>query len=148
MHANQEYTQFYLDTGYLTKFKINHLDISNSTLTPQKLNNTLTSWQSLFNPDENYLFQIGVVDCYSEKSSRIYFALHHLLIDVVSWRIICHDLELIYTHLCSITPEQAKATDVAEILGTKGTSYRQWVYLINNYANSEDHKQVEIERAY
>lgn len=145
---NQEYSQFYVEPDQLTKYKINYLDINKNKLTASELKDTLTSWQSGFSPNDNYMFQIGVITGYEDNSSNIYFAIHHLLIDTVSWRIICHDLETIYKKLCNLTIKQAKNIPISQILGTKGTSYRQWAELVNNYANMQDAKQVESEKDF
>lgn len=142
----------------------------------QYLNNILTSWQDKFvldynatqdrirnqfnnntNGDESpnllnkLLFSVGLIEGYADGDSRVYFALHHLLVDDVSWRIIAHDLGKIYgkfaeaklASLFSTTAESSQlstlvATPVEDILGTKGTSYRQWVNLVKSY--SEDHE--------
>src|SRR6185437_2945067 len=163
------YEQYYAKVEELTKFKINYLDLNklaskdakDKYLTEEEFNKQLTIkltrklilWQSKFNPKQNYLFQIGVVSGYTDNSIRIYFALHHLLVDVVSWRIICHDLEVIYTKLSQlkhsgVTNPELKKLNPEEILGIKGTSYRQWVKVVAKYANSNTPQEIESEKMY
>jgi hypothetical protein len=62
----------------------------------------------------------------------VYFALHHLIVDAVSWRILTADLKTIYAALSS--GKVNSATPVEQILGNKGSSYRQWVTTIQEYA--------------
>ena len=38
------------------------------------------------------LIEIGYIYGYSDNSARIFFALHHLIVDVVSWRILVEHL--------------------------------------------------------
>jgi amino acid adenylation domain-containing protein/non-ribosomal peptide synthase protein (TIGR01720 family) len=85
----------------------------------EELENIFTHWQSEFNIETGPLYQIGYVYGYKDQSARIYFALHHLIIDSVSWRILLEDLQNLY---------QGKA------LSPKTSSYRQWVDAIKEYA--------------
>ncbi|WP_228450449.1 condensation domain-containing protein, partial [Chryseobacterium rhizosphaerae] len=80
--------------------------------------------------------QIGYISGYADGSARIYFALHHLIIDAVSWRIITEDLKNIYQSL--------EKGDTEYITGhVKGTSYRQWVEAVRSYKteNAESRAQ-------
>ena len=49
------------------------------------------------------------------------FASHHLIIDAVSWRILLEDIKAIYNN---------------ESLLSKTTSYRQWINVVNSYADN------------
>jgi len=93
----------------------------------------LTAWQSGFDVLEGKLWMAGYLEGYDQDRARIFLAFHHLIIDVVSWRIIQDDLRMIYEGLL----------EARELSGTKGSSYRQWVKYVNTYAS--DHSS---ERGY
>src|SRR5258708_3937642 len=64
--------------------------------------------------------------------------MHHLVTDTVSWRIITEDLQRVYAYLSA----KGKGSDlrgvaVREILGSKGSSYRQWVEAVGNYCEGD-----------
>ncbi|NDA90737.1 MAG: gramicidin biosynthesis protein, partial [Alphaproteobacteria bacterium] len=127
---NNNYVQYYDSSVKVEKLKI--LDIR--TLKSQegskkfeiKLQNILTEWQSNFNIEKGPVYAIGYIYGYNDGSSRIVFALHHLIVDTVSWRVLIEDLRNIYNQ---------------KDLGPKGSSYRQWVNAVKKYANT--HKNEE-----
>jgi non-ribosomal peptide synthase protein (TIGR01720 family) len=85
-----------------------------------KLEEHLTYWQSEFDIEKGPVYSIGYLHGYDDGSSRIYFAFHHLIIDSVSWRILIEDLKDLYD---------------GKKLAPKGTSYRQWINKIEEYAS-------------
>ncbi len=64
----------------------------------------------------------------SEKKNRLFMVIHHLAVDGVAWRIILDDITRALTALLA-----GEAID----LGEKGSSYRQWVNALQNYATSK-----------
>ncbi|KTC83772.1 non-ribosomal peptide synthase, partial [Legionella cincinnatiensis] len=102
------------------------LDVSG--LDAAALEEQMTLWQSGFNGTTGPLYCFAYLSGYADGSSRIYIAMHHLLVDAVSWRILADDLHHLYE---------------GQSLGAKGSSYRQWVDALQDYA--EYH---EDERAY
>ena len=122
--GSEGYTQYYAIDGKVEELRI--LDIKTlevregSKEFSTELENIFTDWQSCFNIEEGPLYSIGYIHGYSDGSSRIYFALHHLIIDAVSWRILVEDLEFIYN-----------GGEVEK----KRTSYRQWVDTIRKYTD-------------
>ncbi len=78
----------------------------------------LTEWQSHFNIDKGPMGTCGYLHGFIDGSARIFFALHHLIVDTVSWRILAEDLESLYR---------------GNSLGNKGTSYRQWVEAVQTF---------------
>ncbi len=78
----------------------------------EELHDRLTAWQSGFDLQYGPLYYFGYLHGYADGSSRLFFALHHLIVDTVSWHILLEDLRALY--------EQRP-------LGDKGSSYRQWV---------------------
>ncbi|REC69945.1 hypothetical protein DRF57_22760, partial [Chryseobacterium rhizosphaerae] len=116
---NGTYTQQY---GIERISDIKYLDVSG--LPSEDLPGILTEWQAQFNIEKGPLFQIGYIKGYEDGSARIFFALHHLIIDAVSWRIITEDLKNLYQTL-------EKGNTVETPL--KGSSYRQWIDAIKGY---------------
>lgn len=96
------------------------LDVS--TCNKAMITKVLSQWQSHFNLEEGPLWQVGYLYGYPDNSARLYFAFHHLIIDVVSWRILIEDLNSLYQ---------------GNRLPKKTSSYRQWVTTIRKYA--KDH---------
>lgn len=86
-----------------------------------KLNEVLTLWQNNFNLEKGPTYSIGYIYGFASGKSQIHFAIHHLMIDAVSWRILLEDLQTIY-YKGELRP--------------KGSSYRQWVETLRGYVNS------------
>ena len=104
---------------YLKKIKMPKLNVlDKSKLNKNEFDKILTTWQNDFNIKNGKLWSIGYIHGYSDRSARIFFAAHHLIIDTVSWRIIAEDLQNLYN---------------GNELPTKTSSYRQWINTICNY---------------
>ncbi|MBI6549655.1 non-ribosomal peptide synthetase [Xenorhabdus lircayensis] len=101
--------QRYLDFTQVTPtaLEICHYD----QLSESEFNNCLDAWQSDFDIATGPLWRFAYIDGYPDGSARIYCALHHLIVDAVSWRILLDDLKQLYH---------------GETLGPKTASYRQW----------------------
>ncbi|MDA0939158.1 MAG: condensation domain-containing protein, partial [Proteobacteria bacterium] len=87
----------------------------------ERLEELLTSWQNNFHLEKGPMFSIGYLYGYKDGSARICLALHHLIVDAVSWRILVDDLHSIYE---------------GKDLGLKGSSYRQWVEAVKEYGQT------------
>ena len=114
--------QFYNDSKDIDPFKT--LDVSTlgeegSDIFNEKLQAILTEWQSKFNIETGPMYIMGYLYGYKDGSARVYFALHHLIVDSVSWRIIADDLRSCFEK---------------KSLPSKGSSYRQWVKTVENYS--------------
>lgn len=86
----------------------------------EEVHDILSGWQSNFELEKGPLFCFGYVHGYEDGSARIYCALHHLLVDVVSWRILLEDFKTLYE---------------GRTLPKKGSSYRQWVKKVETYTS-------------
>ncbi len=86
----------------------------------EKLDEILTNWQSKFNLQNGPVFTIAYLYGYKDRTARIYFALHHLITDSVSWRILVEDLQALYE---------------GKRLSFKSASYRRWVGAVKSYSN-------------
>lgn len=105
--------------------KIKTLDVSQHTDT--EIREILTEWQSNFNLEQGRLFQVGYLYGYKDGSARIYFALHHIIVDAVSWRILTEDIKTLYD---------------GKPLPQKGSSYRQWIESVRNYTHQHPSEGV------
>ena len=92
------------------------LDVSKHTSV--EIHERLTEWQGVFDLEQGILFQVAYLYGYEDGSARIFFALHHLIVDGVSWRILAEDVKLLYE---------------GKTLAPKGSSYRQWVETVSKY---------------
>jgi len=92
------------------------LNISQFAVT--EIEQVLTDWQNDFNLERGHLFRVGYLHGYDDGSARLYVALHHMVVDTVSWRIITEDLRTLYE---------------GKTLPPKGSSYRQWVEQVKHY---------------
>ena len=105
---------------YLAKIDFPQLEYLNiKNLSEQDINNKLTNWQSNFNINKTPLCHIAYIEGYEDNSARLFFALHHLIVDAVSWRILIEDFKTLYNN---------------ETLENKSSSYRQWVKEVSLYA--------------
>ncbi len=67
------------------------------------------------------------MDLGGERGARLLLVIHHLLVDITSWRILFEDLQTAYKQLANNEPVQLRAT----------TSYQQWAAKLKAYAASE-----------
>lgn len=88
---------------------------------PEEIDAVLTGWQSGFDLADGPLWQAGYLHGYPDGGARLFMALHHLIVDAVSWRILAQDLR----RLCE-----------GEDPGPKTSSYRQWVEAVRAYADA------------
>ncbi|WP_167376273.1 non-ribosomal peptide synthetase [Xenorhabdus vietnamensis] len=110
-----------------------HCDISE--LDEAEQHQQLTQWQSGFDYCTGPLWQAVHLTGYTDGSARLFFAFHHLIIDVVSWRIIAEDMRLLL-HMCPplIYPPLICSSLQETALPAKTSSYRQWVAAVHRYA--------------
>ncbi|MEG4323650.1 condensation domain-containing protein, partial [Microcoleus sp. Aus8_D3] len=92
-----------------------------SRYSPEELHAILTDWQSGFVLEDGLLFQVGYLYGYGDGSARLYLALHHMIVDGVSWRILTEDIKTLYE---------------GKTLGSKGSSYRQWIECVKDYSSN------------
>ncbi|WP_035896148.1 condensation domain-containing protein, partial [Legionella oakridgensis] len=89
-----------------------------TALCHQEILHQFTDWQAHFNLKQAPLWQIAYLEGYPDGSARLYLALHHLIVDTVSWRLLIDDLKALYQ---------------GQDLGSKTSSYRQWVQALETY---------------
>ena len=118
--------------------KINVIDVSKLS-SKKELHILLTKLQNNFNLQKGPTYSIAYIHGFEDGSSRIFLALHHLIVDAVSWRILTHNLKDLYT--------QATSGETLS-LGNKLTSYRQWSNIVNNYYNINKSRERILEYYY
>ncbi|WP_460885498.1 condensation domain-containing protein, partial [Pseudoduganella ginsengisoli] len=91
-----------------------------------RLQDVLTQWQSGFDLAEGPLYSLGYLHGYADGSARVFFALHHLIVDTISWRVLAEDLQAAYE---------------GQALPPKLSSYRQWVHSVQQFAQSRQHER-------
>ncbi|MGW0890743.1 amino acid adenylation domain-containing protein [Saccharopolyspora sp. NPDC002578] len=89
----------------------------------RSLRAALTAWQRGFDLTCGPLHAFGYLHGFADGSARVFFALHHLIVDGVSQRVLAEDLR----SLCEGRP-----------LGAKGTSYRQWTRAVAEHDFEDD----------
>ena len=71
------------------------IEIAAGDLTSAQLNDQLTQVQNQFSLKHNYLWQAAHLTGFDDGRSRLFVALHHLVVDAVSWRILAEDVQLL-----------------------------------------------------
>ncbi|WP_426576153.1 amino acid adenylation domain-containing protein [Xenorhabdus stockiae] len=121
--TEQGYHQYYSADIPSSQPRLKHRDIRQCN--QEELHQQLTQWQSEFDYHNGPLWQAAHLTGYADSSARLFFAFHHLIIDVVSWRIIAEDLRLLLQ---------------GAVLPAKTSSYRQWVAAVHQYAQQHQHE--------
>ena len=85
--------------------------------------------QASLNLSEGPLIRATLFDLGAERSSRLLIVVHHLAVDLVSWRILVEDLRTAYRQLSNGT---------AVSLPPKSTSFQQWANGCVEYAWSHE----------
>ena len=131
LRFNKDNIEYYDDKAKVEKLKI--IDVSKLS-SEKELPSILTNLQSNFNLRYGPTYSIAYIHGFKDHSSRVFFALHHLIVDAVSWRILTQNLQHLYD----------QATGGRNLsLGNKLTSYRQWSNIINNYYSNHDKENKE-----
>ena len=96
---------------------IQRLDVS--ALTNDQISDALVNLQKSLDIENGPTFRIAYLHGFPDSKAVIWFAMHHLIVDTVSWFILLQDLQRLYS---------------GGQLGFKSTSYQQWSDAIRNYA--------------
>ncbi|MEH2121099.1 amino acid adenylation domain-containing protein [Nostoc sp.] len=83
--------------------------------------------QASLNLSVGPLFRVALFDLGEGKLCRLLWAIHHLAVDGVSWRILLEDFQTAYQQLC-----QGKKIQ----LPAKTTSFKEWSHRLQEYAQS------------
>jgi non-ribosomal peptide synthase protein (TIGR01720 family) len=104
-----------------------------SALSPAELRQSIekvaADSQRKLNLEQGPLFKAVYIDLASDRGARVLLVVHHLVIDMISWRILFEDLQTAYKQL---------ANNEAVELRAKTTSYQQWGTELKAYAASDE----------
>ncbi|MEO1429998.1 MAG: amino acid adenylation domain-containing protein [Cyanobacteria bacterium J06633_8] len=84
------------------------------------------------------LVRVGFFQLGNEKSNRLLFIMHHLVIDGISWRILLSDLQTIFEQLSSSSNLEQKIQ-----LPPKTTSFKVWANSLQNYSSQISKETIE-----
>ncbi|WP_267123008.1 non-ribosomal peptide synthetase [Xanthomonas sacchari] len=87
--------------GDIAQFYAQHSDIPLHVIDLRISGEETLAWQLAalqvgFDLEHGPLCRAAVVNGFADGSSRIWLSLHHLIVDSVSWEILCRDLEALY----------------------------------------------------
>jgi amino acid adenylation domain-containing protein/non-ribosomal peptide synthase protein (TIGR01720 family) len=86
------------------------------------------SCQTALHLEQGPLLCVGVVQL-AEEHYRLFMAVHHLVMDGVSWRVLAEELNMLYR-------------DSDELLPARTTSYAQWAFALQAYAKQVPEAKV------
>jgi len=133
---NIEYEQYYSDRQ--TAILLKMIDVREWARSQDTLSQILTDLQSKFNLSDGPVCSVAYLNGYEDETARIHIAIHHLLIDTVSWHILTNDLKKIYQSISNGLN--------TTVLDEKRTSYRQWVTAVQQYSLDNQDESVYWKR--
>jgi amino acid adenylation domain-containing protein/non-ribosomal peptide synthase protein (TIGR01720 family) len=102
-----------------------------SELTPDEqriqIETTTAKLQASLNLDKGPLLRVALFQLGDKQANRLFFVIHHLAVDGVSWRILLEDVTTAYQQLC-------RGEVIA--LSPKTTSFQQWAMRLTEYAQT------------
>ncbi|WP_392675510.1 amino acid adenylation domain-containing protein [Streptomyces sp. LN785] len=110
------------------EIELHELDVKG--MQDDEIGRQLDAWQSGFDLEDGPTSCAAYLHGFDDGSARIWFALHHLIVDSVSWHILAQDLEILYH---------------GGRLEEKTGSYRQWAEALRHYLPDEDERQLWAE---
>ncbi|SDP40361.1 N-(5-amino-5-carboxypentanoyl)-L-cysteinyl-D-valine synthase [Streptomyces sp. cf386] len=102
-------------------------DLDVSGLRPEEVRARLAQWQSGFDLAHGPTACAAYLHGFEDGTARIWFALHHLIVDSVSWHVLAQDLEILYH---------------GGQLEQKTSSYRQWGEALRRYVPEADERRL------
>ncbi|MBD8514253.1 amino acid adenylation domain-containing protein [Photobacterium sp. CAU 1568] len=117
------YRQFYSSDVSASVPTLQHWSLSG--LSTEEQEERATAFQSGLNIEIGPLWQAAIVSDYDDGTTRLLFTFHHLVIDAVSCRTVGEHMKLLLT---------------GQSLPSKGSSYRQWVEAVKQYARDNENE--------
>ncbi|HEY0737559.1 MAG TPA: amino acid adenylation domain-containing protein, partial [Herpetosiphonaceae bacterium] len=128
-HAGKPVEQFYsADRPPVT---LQTLDVQGRSA--PEIARQLDAWQRGFDLERGPLHAVAYLHGFEDGSARVWIAMHHLIVDTVSWRILAQDLEILYH---------------GGDLGPRGSSYRQWAEALRSYTPAPGETELWAEVAH
>lgn len=101
------------------------------------ITNACSQLQGSLNLSSGQLLRVALFNPGVNQYSRLFVVIHHLIVDGVSWRILLEDLQTAYTQL---------SRGEALKLPPKTTSFKQWAYQLQEYAQSVAEEELDYWR--
>ena len=101
---------------------------------PGAISKTAAESQRTLNLEQGPLFKAVYMDLGAGRGVRLLLVVHHLVIDMISWRILFEDLQTAYKQITDGETVQLRA---------KTTSYQQWAAQLKAYAANPEPGEVE-----
>ncbi|NEW05816.1 amino acid adenylation domain-containing protein [Paenibacillus sp. SYP-B3998] len=129
------------DMSYVQRYRMNVVEARIATYTlhgveepEQEIRKICGKWHSALNYEAGEMLYAGVIKGHPDGKDRLFVAIHHLVIDGVSWRILLKDLYQLY---CGVEPPPVSS------------SYKKWQAALMIYAQQEralEHRDYWIEK--
>ncbi|MCL5072431.1 MAG: condensation domain-containing protein, partial [Actinobacteria bacterium] len=125
-----QWKQYYAEETQEMSIKILEIDVSKETIDNQKeiIKERSSEIQRSLNIAVGQVIGIGLFTGVIDGYQRLLIAVHHLIIDGISWRVLLDDFLSLYEQI---------STGVGVRLLPKTSSYKQWGDALLNYTKSE-----------
>jgi non-ribosomal peptide synthase protein (TIGR01720 family) len=110
-----------------TTLSVVDLSVLSKSEQTQAIEETAAALQTSLNLSAGPLVRVALFELGAKQPNRLLIAIHHLVVDGVSWRILLEDLQTAYQQLSQGNTVQLPA---------KTTSYKQWAERLIQYAQS------------
>ena len=104
-----------------------------NALPPEELHNAIlkvaADSQGTLNLEQGPLFKAVYIDLGADRGTRLLLVVHHLVMDIISWRILFEDLQTTYKQITNGEAVQ---------LRTKSTPSQQWAAQLKAYSSSAE----------
>ncbi|MCB0749172.1 MAG: non-ribosomal peptide synthetase, partial [Ignavibacteriae bacterium] len=118
---NQEFKEI-MDYPFFEEY-----NIENGTDKKTEIEEICSRAQASLNLERGEIFKLILLKL-SENEARIFFVIHHIAIDGVSWRILLEDFQFVYTQL---------KNKLELSLNPKTTSFKEWSSKLLEFSKSE-----------
>ncbi|HEY2961417.1 MAG TPA: amino acid adenylation domain-containing protein [Pyrinomonadaceae bacterium] len=116
------------DEGELPFAEVDLSEVATTELR-NSIETAAAKWQETLDLEKGPMLRAVYFTLGHERGARLLLVVHHLVMDVVSWRILLEDLQTAYQQLASAADMQLQA---------RSTSYQQWATKLQAYASSSD----------
>lgn len=128
--------QYYDDNKKVCSFILEEFDLSrNKDLENNWITNQCIKLQNSLNIEKGPVLAVGLFNYHPDGQQRVLIAIHHLLVDGISWRILLEDLLNIYDQLL-----QFQAVKFLP----KSDHYGNWVKALYKYAKQEGTQSQKV----
>lgn len=125
LNGQDQYEQYYDSISEyqpIKTFDVRSLQLDEgSAQFEQALQAKYLEWQKEIDLERGIIYSYGYIFGFCDKRAIVFFSLHHLIVDAVSWNILADDLEGIYND---------------EISELRNSSYKEWGIALKKYYQS------------